>query len=249
VKRYAILALLLGLPLLTQAAEPRVLNADIPAKGIDTLALAIGIGELRITSSSDDALHIRVSLQQKSGEFLWFFHWHPRATLQEIQSAQITQKIQGKRLVLSLTTPTKFNSDDVKQKWVIALPERMALDLNMKVGEATISGIAGGVQADLNVGELNVEVPRGALNAKVNVGQISVDTDTQLPGNIVLSSNIGEAVLYMNGKHIRHAGNHTGLGRRIDLDGSGPDSMNLKVNVGEVDLRINSSFGSRPNSI
>jgi len=237
-KRIAILILLLGSPMLAQAAAPRMLNADIPTAGINTLAITVGVGELHITPSSDDAVHIQVNLEQKSREFLWFFHWQSQATTQEIQMAQIAQQRQGERLAVSLTTSNKLSNNDVKQNWIVQVPARMAMDLNMKVGEATIDGVAGGVQATLNVGELNMDIPRGALSAKVNVGQISVTTGTSQPGNIALSSNIGEAALYMNGKHINHAGEHSGLGRSVNLNGSGPDSMNLSVNIGEVDLRV-----------
>lgn len=239
-KRLAILGLLLGLPLLAQAADPRMLNTDISASGINAVVITAGVGELHITPSTDGAVHVQVSLEQKSREFLWFFHWQSRATTQEIQAAQITQKQQGERLILMLTTSGKLNNDNVKQKWNVQVPARMAVDLNMKVGEATIDGVAGGVQAALNVGELNVDVPRGILSAKINVGQISVTTATNQPGNIVLSSNIGEAALYINGKYISHAGEHSGLGRTIDLNGSGPDSMHVSVNIGEVDLRVES---------
>lgn len=247
-KRIAILILLLGSPLLAQAAEPRVLSTDIPASGIHAVAITAGVGEFHIKPSTDDAVHVQVSLEQKSSEFLWFFHWQSRATDQEIRSAHITQQQQGQRLLLSLTTPGNLSNDDVKQKWNVQMPVRMAVDLNMKVGEATIDGIAGGVQADLNVGELDVDVPRGALSAKLNVGQISVTTGTSQPGNIALSSNIGEAALYMNGKYMSHMGEHSGLGRSIKFDAKGPDSMHLSVNIGEVDLRVESSANSKPGS-
>ncbi|MGA9855190.1 MAG: hypothetical protein WBR29_07960 [Gammaproteobacteria bacterium] len=247
-KCIAILVLLLALPLLAQAAAPRILNTEIPASGINTVAITAGVGELHITPSTDDAVHVQVSLEQKSREFLWFFHWQSRATTQEIQAAQIAQQQQGQRLILMLTTSGKLSNDDVKQKWNVQVPVRMAVDLNMKVGEATIDGIAGGVQTVLNVGELDMDVPRGVLSAKVNVGQISVTTGTSQPGDIALSSNIGEAALYMNGKYLSHAGEHSGLGRSIDLNGKGPDRMHLSVNIGEVDLRVESSAKQTANS-
>ncbi len=240
-KRIAILGILLGLPLLAHAAVPRLLSADIPATGINTVAIDVGVGELRIAPSTDNTVHVQVSLEQKSREFLWFFHWRSRATTQEIQAAQIARQQQGQRLLLSLTTPGKLSNDDVKQKWIIQVPERLAVDLNMKVGQATINGVAGGVRADLNVGELDVDVPGGALSAKVNVGQISAITGTTRPGAIALSSTIGEAALYMHGKYISHAGEHSGLGRSINVSGTGADSMKLSVNVGEVDLRVESA--------
>ena len=140
--------------------------------------------------------------------------------------------------MLSLTTPGKLNNNDVKQTWNVQAPVRLGVDLNMKVGQADISGIVGGVHADLNVGELDLDTPGGPLNAKVNVGQITAKSASQQIGVIKLSSNIGEAARYMHGKYVSHAGEHSGLGRSINVGGNGPDNMQLSVNVGEVDLRI-----------
>ena len=97
-KRVAILGLLLALPVFAQAAGTRTLTADIPMTGINTLIITVGVGELRVTPSSDNAIHVQVSLEQKSREFLWFFHWHSNSTVREIQAAQITQQKQGERL-------------------------------------------------------------------------------------------------------------------------------------------------------
>lgn len=237
-KRWVIFGALLVLPLLANASEPRVLQTDMSATGITGLAITAGVGEVHITPSSDNAVHVHVILEQKSNDFLWFFHWQSRATEQQIQAAQISQQREGKRLLLSLSNLGKMDKDDVKQKWIVQMPAHLALDLKMNVGEVTIEGVSGGVQTTLNVGELNMDVPQGRLDAKVNVGQISVTTATDQPGNISLSSNIGEAALYRGGKYITHAGKHHGLGRNIYLSGGGSDSMQLSVNIGEVDLRI-----------
>ncbi len=237
-KRIAILGLLLALPLVVHAAATRTLSADIPAAGINKLAIAVGVGELRVTPSRDAAVHVRVALRQKSREFLWFFHWQSSSTAREIQAAQITRQKQGDRLVLSLSEPKNLDNDDVKQKWSVQVPARLAVDINMKVGQATVTGIAGGVHADLNVGEIDLDTPRGPMSADVNVGQIRAESGSAQHGDITLSSTIGEAALYINGKRVDGAGGHNGLGRSINFGGSGPDSMKLSVNVGEVDLRI-----------
>ena len=237
-KRIAILGLLLALPLVVHAAATRTLSADIPAAGINKLAIAVGVGELRVTPSRDAAVHVRVALRQKSREFLWFFHWQSSSTAREIQAAQITRQKQGDRLVLSLSEPQNLDNDDVKQKWSVQVPARLAVDINMKVGQATVTGIAGGVHADLNVGEIDLDTPRGPMSADVNVGQIRAESGSAQHGDITLSSTIGEAALYINDKRVGGAGGHNGLGRSISFSGSGPDSMKLSVNVGEVDLRI-----------
>lgn len=244
-KRLVVLGLLLALPALTWAAAGRTLTAEIPADGIHTLALTAGVGEVRVTPSNDDAVHVSVRLEQKSREFLWFFHWQGNTTAREIQSAQIVQQRSGDRLDLSLGSSRKLDTNQVKQHWTLQIPARLALALNMKVGQVNVQGVAGGVHADLSVGEIDLDIPGGPLNARVNVGQISATSATTQPGTIDLASDIGEAALFMNGKYVGAGGRHSGLGRRIHLPGSGPDSMQLSVNVGEVDLRIESPAPSK----
>ncbi len=247
-KRVAVFGLLLTLPLLANAAATRTLTTNIPASGIKSLAITVGVGELRVTPSTDATVHVRVTLQPKSSGFLWFFHWQSTATSEDIQAAQIAQKRDGDQLNLSLTTPGKLNDSDVKQTWDVQIPVRLALDIAMKVGQVTVSGITGGVHTNLNVGEIDLDTPAGPLSATVNVGQIGATSASKQLGSIELSSTIGEAALFVNGKHMREGGRHSGLGRRIHLPGSGPDSMKLSVNVGEVDLRVESSAEAKNKS-
>ncbi|HKV97529.1 MAG TPA: hypothetical protein VJR90_08590 [Gammaproteobacteria bacterium] len=246
-KRLLTLGLLLSVPVVAFAAGTRTLTADVSASGIETLAITAGVGELRVTSSADDAVHVSVRLEQKSREFLWFFHWQSSTTTREIQSAQIVQQRQGDHLGLSLGSSSKLDTNQVKQHWDLQIPARLALALNMKVGQVNVQGVAGGVNVNLNVGEIDVDVPHGPLQASVNVGQISATSATSAPGPINLSSDIGEAAVFIQGKRVRGGGRHSGLGRRIHLSGSGPDSMKLDVNVGEVDLRLTSpEAGAKP---
>lgn len=246
-KHLAVMILSLTLPALACAAGTRTLTAEIPAHGILTLAVTAGVGELRVTPSNDEAVHVSVRLEQKSREFLWFFHWQSNTTTREIQSAQIVQQHSGDRLELSLGSSNKLDTNQVKQHWTLQIPARLALSINMKVGQVNVNGITGGVRTNLNVGAIDLDTPRGPMNASINVGQISATSASTQLGPIDLSSDIGEAALFRDGKPVRHGGRHTGLGRSVHVAGDGPDRMHLSVNVGEVDLRLTSPVaGTRP---
>lgn len=239
-KRLLSLILLCALPALVaaQTSGGRTLTANVPATQLTTLALTAGVGELRITPSSDDVVHLRVTLQQKSHQVLWFFRWQSRATVREIQSAQIQTQQSGGRLNVSLGTTGKLDTNQVKQNWEVQIPARMALSVDMKVGQVNVSGVAGGVKIVLNVGEIDLDTPGGPMSARVNVGQIRAKSGSHQLGTVDLASDIGEAVLFVNGRPVRDSGRHSGLGRRVHVAGSGPDNMNLSVNVGEVNLHI-----------
>lgn len=240
-KRTIALGLLLALPLLAQAAGPRTLSADIPAAGVNRLVLNLGVGRAVISASPDDQVHVRVTLRQKQQHFLWFFHWMSSGSAREIAAANLSRQRSGDSLSLGIEYAGRPDNGDLKQDWTVELPARLAVDAIMKVGQLTIGGVTGGINARLSVGQLDIDAPRGPVTGAVDVGEIRVHSASPQPGNLSLSSNIGEVALYVNGKYARHAGEHNGLGHRIRLPGSGPDNMKLSVNVGEVNLRIAAS--------
>ena len=215
----------------------RTLNAEIPAAALKRLKLHIGVGEVHVTASGDDEVHVQVTLRQKEQEFLWFFHWVSKGTAADIAAASVSQRQEGDGLELGLNYKGNTDSDQLKQEWEVQVPARLALDTDMKVGELNIKDVAGGVDATLNVGELSIEVPRGPMKAEVNVGEIRARTASADYGKIRLSSSIGEAVLTVNGER-GGVHDHGGLGNSVTADGTGREDMNLSVNIGEVSLRI-----------
>ncbi|HEV2111482.1 MAG TPA: hypothetical protein VGT99_09025 [Gammaproteobacteria bacterium] len=241
-KRRIAVLLLCAMPALALADDgpvARTLSADIPAATLKNLKLHIGVGEVHVTASRDDKVHVQVTLRQKEQEFLWFFHWKSGGTAADIAAASISQRQEGDALDLGLNYKGDTDSDNLKQEWEVQVPARLALDTDMKVGELNIKDVAGGVEASLNVGELDIQVPRGSMKAQVNVGEIRARTGSADYGRIKLSSSIGEALLIVNGEH-GGSHDHGGLGNSVSAEGKGHDDMNLSVNVGEVSLRIES---------
>jgi len=228
-----------GLAFADEAPVERTLSTEVPAAAIKQLKLHIGVGEVHVSASGDDKVHVQVTLRQKEQEFLWFFHWMSRGTATDIAAASISQRQEGDSLSLGLNYKGNTDSDELKQEWEVQLPARLALDTDMKVGELSIKDVAGGVDAALNVGELSIEVPRGAMKAQVNVGEIRARSGSAEYGRIKLSSTIGEALLTINGEH-SGSHDHGGLGNSVSVDGKGHEDMDLSVNVGEVSLRIES---------
>ena len=238
-KRSAALLLLAALPALASAESPveRTLKTDVDAAALKSLTLRIGVGEVHVTASSDDKIHAQVTLRQKQREFMWFFHWMSAGTAKDIAAANLQQLRQGDGFTLSLDYPGDTQGDDLKQEWEVQVPARLALSADMKVGELSIEGVAGGVDAKLDVGELSIDTPAGPMRGDVNVGEIRATSGSTQLGEVSLSSSIGEAVATIGGKSAGFH-EHGGLGNRLTLPGNGPDSMHLSVNVGEVSLHV-----------
>ena len=216
-------------------AGPRSLDVDVPGTGLDTLALEVGVGEVHVTASSDDTIHAEVTLRPKERQLFGFLHWSG-ATARSIAAAAIHQERKDKRLILSLDLGG-HEQDEIKQEWEVQVPARLKLDSVMNVGEMNIAGVAGGVGAKLDVGELEIDVPKGSIEADVNVGEIRAKSGSSHHGRIQLASNIGDATLLLHGSD-SGVHEHGGLGNRVSMDGDGPDSMDLKLNIGEVTLHV-----------
>ena len=101
------------------------------------------------------------------------------------------------------------------------------------------------------MGDLEINSPRGVLSAKVNVGRLHVVSSTPQPGNIKLTSIFGLAVMDRNGKRLGPPQAHDLWGsvhipgNSVKQRGTGADSMDLKVNFGEVDLHIEPARGGK----
>src|SRR5579862_9737250 len=199
----------------------RTLNADIPAKGLNSFSLHVGVGEAHLTASSDEQIHVVVKLKKKQEEFLWFFHWMSEGTEKDISAASIKQERHGDRLYLSLDYPSRDGEENLKQEWQVQLPARLAAKVDMNVGDLSIEGNATGVDAKLNVGELTIDSLSGPLSGKVNVGEIRAKSTSARHGEISLSSSIGDAELYIQGEKTG-AKARGGLGNSLTLDGDGP---------------------------
>ena len=196
-KRALLILLLSCLPLASQAAAERTLQTGMPATNVTHVSIDAGVGQLKLTPSTDDKLHVQVELQQKSENFLWFFHWMSHSTAREIAAVTLQQKTENDDVTYSLDYPRHLDEDDVKQIWTVEVPARLSVKVRMKVGEMTVLGVSGGVDAKLEVGQLTLKTQGSPVKASVNVGQIRATSAAVQPGNIRISSNIGDARLEM----------------------------------------------------
>lgn len=237
--KHAVIALLFTLlPLAGQAAVKRTLQAVTPTADVTHVSINAGVGQLKVTPSTDDKIHVQVQLEQKSQNFLWFFHWMSNSTTKEIQQVTLQQQQNQGDIAYSLKYPDHLDESDIKQNWEVQVPAALAIKIQMGVGQLDLTGVAGGVDASLNVGEVSLNIPGGPIHVKVNVGQINATSASTRPGNIKLGTSIGDAHVYMPGNINHEDVHHNGLGRAIEVAGKGPDKMDLEVNIGEVTLHI-----------
>lgn len=220
------------LPVTAFAADSRDFSLDVPAEDIDRLELESNVGEVSIEAADIDAIEVRVRLEPGEDDD-WFGETEDLE--RRLEEAVLEHDVDGEALRLQLDYDDSGDAD-FEEHWEIRLPARLALEIDLNVGQLNIDGMSGGIEAEVNVGELDIEVLEGDIAAEVNVGELDIRSATESEGDFELESNIGEVRLTVDGKS---AGRTEGwLGSTVVYSGGGDDDVDARVNVGEIRVEI-----------
>ena len=80
-------------------------------------------------------------------------------------------------------------------------------------------------------------MPGGAVRLNTSVGEVSVHSGAKNIGDVDLDSNIGEVSLRVDGDDIEPERSMF-VGSRLSWSGDGDDDIDVRVNVGEIVVRI-----------
>ncbi|HEV7165371.1 MAG TPA: hypothetical protein VGO35_08295 [Gammaproteobacteria bacterium] len=221
-----------------------VLSLEMPAASITKLAVSAGPGEMKVTPSTDGKVHVQLDLRQRERSVLWLFNWLSGETARDVKGAMLKVDRHGYAPSVSLVYPSGDSHSDVQEKWIISVPAKLMVDVEMQAGRAVIDGMQGGIKLHLTAGEAVIHAAGGPVQASVTYGRLHVISDTVKPGIMTLESKHGLAVLSWDGKYYGLVQEHGFMssvhlvGNRVVERGPGPDNMDLSVYAGEVDLRV-----------
>lgn len=219
------------------AAAGRVLTAKVPAAALTHLDLTAFDGTVDLKAdpnASSTDVTISVAIEPAAPRM-----GRKRAPL-TIGDVALDAVVDANVLRVGLRNATK---DNVEAVWTITVPARFSARIEGHDGSLSIEGLAGGVEASLNSGlggrggVIIADVPRGRLDLSMGVGDIKAVRRSADFSSAVVSATVGDAELYLLGHEIV-APHKPGPGHKVRLDGKGPDSLSLKVSVGDVSLRI-----------
>lgn len=215
-------------------AADREIKGSVEAKGLQSLRIEAHVGEVEIRTTDKDQIAWRLRLEPDHDDG-WFNSSKDAA--RAVAEAKVNTTSAGSRFELELVLPRGTDFDDVEEHWEIEVPARFAIEVESNVGTIEVVGPTGGVEAELNVGELRIEVPHGKVDARANVGEVRVISSTRSPGEIRLSANIGDVDLRIADKRVQ-AERGLALGAGISASHGGKDDISAKVNVGDVNVRV-----------
>ncbi|HEX6928741.1 MAG TPA: hypothetical protein VF267_05805 [Gammaproteobacteria bacterium] len=220
------------LPFAAVAEETRDFSLSVPAEDVERLQLESKVGQVVVRGADIDVVEVRARLEPGDDEDWW---GHGDDLRERLEKATLEQELDGETLRLKLDYDDSGDAD-FEEHWEVRVPARLALDLDMNVGEVRVEDTAGGVESEVNVGSLDIDVREGDVTANVNVGEVVIRNATDGEGAIELESNIGDVRLSIDGES---AGRTEGwLGSKVVFEGDGEDDVNAGVNVGEIRVDI-----------
>lgn len=178
---------------------------NIDGSSLVSLELEISVGELDIEIYDGDEIQLEIDIEAQRRWFLF--------RNRNVDHVELQVRDDGSNLYLGI------DERNIEQHWRVKLPAKLALEIDMGVGDIHIRDFANNLEMDVGVGSVRVEL---------------ADIDYEL---IHLSVGVGEA-------SIRGFANGTDNERNfISADsyyhGEGDLRMNIEVGVGEVDVRKN----------
>ena len=167
------------------------------------LAIEVPVGSLELKTTQGNQVTVSIELKAKNNGIFSDDVKLEEITLHHEQSSD--------RLSLSI------DEDDIQQTWLISMPETMAIDLELGVGDIEVDNFANSAAIDVGVGAVRIS---SALD------------DYQ---SITLDSGVGDTKI----SGMKNAPKHTRkmVSSTTKYRGDGQYSINVEVGVGDIKVR------------
>lgn len=213
----------------TAAASSRTLTTSIEAAPLATVSVEAGVGDIDVTVGSDASVAVEVVLKPRRGGLFSSM----RQAEAEVAAAELVEVIDGDVLRLRI----RSTSDDrrFEERWTVRLPARLAVELDVGVGDVQIRGVAGGVQLDSGVGDADLEIPGGDVEISTGVGDISIRSVATAYGHVSGSGGVGDARIRVHGETLGKGGF---VGSDASWRGDGPGTIETDAGVGDISVEL-----------
>lgn len=211
-------------------AAPRALSQSFPATGVERLSIHSGVGDVSVQTGDDATISVEVTLEPRRGGLFSTL----RQAEREVQEATLESETDGSELRLRVESTSEERR--FEERWTVVVPARLALALELGVGDVEVRGLAGGVRIEAGVGDITLEVPGGDLELEVGVGELSVRAPAAGYSSATCSAGVGEARLKVAGKAVGGGGF---VGSSSSWEGEGTCRITAESGVGDVTLSLN----------
>lgn len=234
---------------------PSRFTANVPATGLKSVDLTAEVGDVEVTAGKADTVKIVVTaIAGTPGHFIFNWTTATAGTPLPADLHLVTER-KGDTLVVHLAgaqtagsaqtanhvlvvSPFGAAHGHLTGHWQVVLPARLAFSLKSGVGHVRVSGLAGGLRAELGVGDLQANLPGGPVSVEAGVGKVEVTVASPDYGSVALTAGVGDVVFTVNGKKIRTGYQRSFVASTQHLSGPGRTDYTLKVGTGHVVLNL-----------
>lgn len=210
-------------------AAPRVLERSISATGLDRVEIEAGVGDVRVEVGEDETVVVEVTLEPRRGGLFSSI----RTAEREVQEATLEVETAGR--VLQLKVGTNADERRFEERWAVVMPARLALQLELGVGDVELRGIAGGVSLEAGVGNVVVDTEGGDLDLELGVGDLSVRAPAAAYGRVRCAAGVGDARIRVQGEKLGGGGF---IGSSASWKGTGPHRIEAELGVGDASVTL-----------
>jgi hypothetical protein len=228
-KQLLIASLIVACAVVAQASQTRTLDGTAPAADLQRVVLEAGVGDVEIIPSDGDAVRYEVLLKPRRGGF---FSSMKRAE-REVQEAVLESEVVGQSLHLMIESEDEERR--FEERWTIEMPARLAIEMDLGVGDVEIRGLEGGVEIEAGVGDLLIDVACGSISVEAGVGDVTVTAPADSYGDVECSAGVGDARIRIRGERISSEGF---VGHSAEWTGNGPHEVTVEVGVGDVRVTL-----------
>jgi len=228
-RRHLITSCILAMVMVPLAAGARTLTDSYPATELERLVLDAGVGEVDIRAGAGETVAVEVSLKARRGGL---FSSKRRAERQ-VEEAVLRGEVIGRELHLKVVSDA--DERRFEERWTVQVPARLALELEMGVGDVQVRDLNGGVDVEAGVGDVEVAVSEGDIVIEVGVGNATVTAAAGSYGRVSSSSGVGDGRLSVRGERIPSDGF---VGHSTSWSGHGPHRIEVEVGVGDARVTL-----------
>ncbi len=211
--RAVMLPLLLAATLSAGSSDEvvRTFSQEYATRDITSVLLDVPVGEVEIGPGGSDRVEIEVVLECDTG-------WRSRSCRDRAERIELVSRERNGRLSIDVEGYSAWRSRGLEVHLEVRLPARMALSLDMGIGEVEIRDLESDVTVDLGIGE------------------VFVGMDESRIAKVLLDAGIGETSLRTSDGKSSVAGLFTS---ELSWDeGDGEATIRIDLGIGEIDVRI-----------
>ncbi|MGH8279283.1 MAG: hypothetical protein ACRETQ_06935 [Gammaproteobacteria bacterium] len=213
----------------------RTLDTTVPAAGIAIVSVAANAGRVSFEPSQDGRIHVHVELVPTRFQFFGIIT--DSNSVNAAKAAKLSQSTDQGNLKLNVLYPGNGDSHGVGEHWTVDLPSSLHVAVTLAAGDIKVTGIAGGVQADINTGKATLDVPGGSLKIEDDIGKVTATVHSLNYSEATLAAGVGSAALTVDGVPVGKQ-KKSGAGRAIEWKSGGKDSIDIQVHVGKLSVAL-----------